>query len=103
MTMAIVGIEAVDAAVIAARDGELLAAGDGAGEKEAGDVRGGEQGDETGRGEEQQQSGSRAAHEIADKHDDSATASLLENFIDAAEKRMWFLFEAGRASGDNVK
>jgi starvation-inducible DNA-binding protein len=45
----------------------------------------------------------REAHEIADKHDDSATASLLENFIDAAEKRMWFLFEAGRSSGDNAK
>ena len=45
----------------------------------------------------------REAHEIADKHDDSATASLLENFIDAAEKRTWFLFEAGRAAGDNVK
>ena len=28
----------------------------------------------------------RAAHEIADKHDDVATASILENFIDAAEK-----------------
>ncbi len=36
----------------------------------------------------------RAAHEIADKHDDVATASVLENFIDAAEKRNWFLFEA---------
>ena len=41
----------------------------------------------------------RAAHEVADKHDDIATASILENFIDAAEKRHWFLFEASR-SGD---
>ncbi len=41
----------------------------------------------------------RAAHEVADKHDDVATASILENFIDAAEKRHWFLFEASR-SGD---
>jgi starvation-inducible DNA-binding protein len=41
----------------------------------------------------------RAAHEIADRHDDIATASILENFIDAAEKRHWFLFEASR-SGD---
>jgi len=40
----------------------------------------------------------RAAHEIADKHDDVATASILENFIDAAEKRNWFLFEASRGS-----
>ena len=38
----------------------------------------------------------RAAHEIADKHDDVATASILENFIDGAEKRNWFLFEASR-------
>jgi len=38
----------------------------------------------------------RAAHEIADKHDDIATASILENFIDQAEKRNWFLFEASR-------
>ncbi len=38
----------------------------------------------------------RTAHEIADKHDDVATASILENFIDAAEKRNWFLFEASR-------
>jgi starvation-inducible DNA-binding protein len=41
----------------------------------------------------------RAAHEVADKHEDVATASILENFIDAAEKRHWFLFEASR-SGD---
>jgi len=40
----------------------------------------------------------RAAHEIADKHDDVATASILENFIDAAEKRNWFLFEASRTT-----
>jgi starvation-inducible DNA-binding protein len=41
----------------------------------------------------------REAHEIADKHDDVATASILENFIDQAEKRNWFLFEASR-TGD---
>jgi starvation-inducible DNA-binding protein len=40
----------------------------------------------------------RAAHEVADKHDDVATASILENFIDQAEKRNWFLFEASRKS-----
>src|ERR1700745_2714747 len=39
----------------------------------------------------------REAHEVADKHEDVATASLLENFIDEAEKRCWFLFEASRA------
>lgn len=39
----------------------------------------------------------RKAHEIADEHDDVATASILENFIDQAEKRNWFLFEASRS------
>src|SRR5215510_9316568 len=38
----------------------------------------------------------REAHEVADRHDDVATTSLLETFIDAAEKRTWFLFEASR-------
>ena len=38
----------------------------------------------------------RAAHELADEHEDVATASLLETFIDDAEKRTWFLFEASR-------
>jgi starvation-inducible DNA-binding protein len=40
----------------------------------------------------------RAAHEIADKHDDVATASILENFIDDTERRTWFLFEASRTA-----
>ncbi len=38
----------------------------------------------------------RKAHELADEHEDVATASLLEVFIDEAEKRCWFLFEASR-------
>jgi len=38
----------------------------------------------------------RKVHQLADKHEDVATASLLETFIDATEKRTWFLFEAGR-------
>ena len=38
----------------------------------------------------------RAAHGLADEHGDVATASLLETFIDDAEKRTWFLFEASR-------
>ena len=38
----------------------------------------------------------RQVHEICDEHGDVATASLLENFIDEAEKRVWFLYEAGR-------
>lgn len=33
---------------------------------------------------------------LADEIEDVATASLLETFIDAAEKRCWFLFEASR-------
>jgi starvation-inducible DNA-binding protein len=40
----------------------------------------------------------REAHEIADKHEDVATTSLLENYIDQAERRTWFLFEASRAA-----
>ena len=38
----------------------------------------------------------REAHDVADEHRDVATASLLENLIDEAEKRAWFLSEAGR-------
>ncbi|MFC7399745.1 Dps family protein [Chelatococcus sp. GCM10030263] len=40
----------------------------------------------------------RAAHDVADEHDDVATESLLENIIDATEKRVWFLFEASRGA-----
>jgi starvation-inducible DNA-binding protein len=40
----------------------------------------------------------RAAHELTDKHGDVATTSLLENWIDEAERRTWFLFEASRAA-----
>ena len=43
----------------------------------------------------------RKAHDICDKYEDVATASLLENFIDAAERRTWFLFEASRQEGSN--
>jgi starvation-inducible DNA-binding protein len=38
----------------------------------------------------------RAAHDVCDEHGDVATASLLEVWIDEAEKRTWFLFEASR-------
>ncbi|HEY8067023.1 MAG TPA: DNA starvation/stationary phase protection protein [Methylosinus sp.] len=38
----------------------------------------------------------REAHSICDERGDVATASLLENYIDEAERRVWFLFEAGR-------
>ena len=40
----------------------------------------------------------RECHELADKHEDAATAGLLENFIDDTERRTWFLFEASRTS-----
>ena len=45
----------------------------------------------------------RKAREVADKFEDSATTSILENFIDAAERRTWFLFEASREEGANEK
>ena len=38
----------------------------------------------------------RILHEICDEHNDVATASLLENWIDETEQRTWFLFEASR-------
>jgi starvation-inducible DNA-binding protein len=40
----------------------------------------------------------RKAHKLADEHEDVATASLLETYIDGAEKRSWFLFEASRGA-----
>lgn len=38
----------------------------------------------------------RATHALCDEYGDVATASLLEGWIDEAERRIWFLFEAGR-------
>jgi len=38
----------------------------------------------------------REAHGLCDEHDDVATASLLEVYIDETERRIWFLFEASR-------
>jgi starvation-inducible DNA-binding protein len=40
----------------------------------------------------------REAHDLCDEHEDVATASLIENWIDEAERRVWFLFEAGRGA-----
>ncbi len=42
----------------------------------------------------------RKAHVVADEVADVATASLLENLIDEAERRTWFLFEAGQKDQD---
>jgi starvation-inducible DNA-binding protein len=38
----------------------------------------------------------RRVHELCDEHGDVATASLLENWIDEGERRVWFLFETTR-------
>jgi starvation-inducible DNA-binding protein len=38
----------------------------------------------------------REAHELCDAANDVATASKLEEWIDQAEKRVWFLYEASR-------
>ena len=38
----------------------------------------------------------REPHELCDEYGDVATASVLENWIDDAERRVWFLFECGR-------
>jgi len=43
----------------------------------------------------------RKAHKLADEHEDSGTAGLLETFIDETERRTWFLFEASRQEGAN--
>jgi starvation-inducible DNA-binding protein len=40
----------------------------------------------------------RELHAMVDECRDLATASLLENWIDEAERRTWFLFEATRES-----
>ena len=38
----------------------------------------------------------RATHELCSESGDVATTSLLENWIDEAERRVWFLFESSR-------
>ena len=35
----------------------------------------------------------RATHEVCEKHNDIATASLIEVWVDQTERRSWFLFE----------
>jgi starvation-inducible DNA-binding protein len=40
----------------------------------------------------------RETHDLCDEHGDVGTASLLEVWIDEAERRTWFLFEATRAA-----
>jgi starvation-inducible DNA-binding protein len=43
----------------------------------------------------------RETHGLCDEHGDVASASLLETWIDEAERRSWFLFEGGRP-GESV-
>jgi starvation-inducible DNA-binding protein len=40
----------------------------------------------------------RALHDLCDEHNDIATASVLENWIDETEQRVWFLFEILRGT-----
>jgi starvation-inducible DNA-binding protein len=40
----------------------------------------------------------RAVHDVCDEDQDIATASLLENWIDEAEQRIWFLYESTRTA-----
>ena len=42
----------------------------------------------------------RSMHDTCEEHEDIATASLLEVWIDESERRAWFLFESGRG-GDS--
>jgi starvation-inducible DNA-binding protein len=41
----------------------------------------------------------RVVHSLCDDYGDVASASLLENWIDEAEHRVWFLYEATRPGG----
>lgn len=40
----------------------------------------------------------RATHGVCEAHNDVASTSLIENWIDEAERRSWFLFESTRNS-----
>ncbi|MBB3223989.1 Dps family protein [Pseudoduganella umbonata] len=40
----------------------------------------------------------REVHDVCDEDQDIATASLLENWIDEAEQRIWFLYESTRTA-----
>ena len=39
----------------------------------------------------------RSTHELCDRHNDVATASLIETWIDQTERRTWFLAEIARS------
>jgi starvation-inducible DNA-binding protein len=42
----------------------------------------------------------RSAHSLCDEYGDVATASLIENWIDETERRVWFLYEATRSDAE---
>jgi starvation-inducible DNA-binding protein len=42
----------------------------------------------------------RQTHGVCEAHGDVATTSLLEVWIDEAERRVWFLFETTRVAGE---
>ncbi len=42
--------------------------------------------------------GMRKAHKVCDDGEDVASASVLENYIDATEKRTWFLYEIAQGA-----
>jgi starvation-inducible DNA-binding protein len=45
----------------------------------------------------------RETHDLCDEHGDVATASFIEIWIDEAEQRTWYLFEASRAGETPVR
>jgi starvation-inducible DNA-binding protein len=40
----------------------------------------------------------REVHDLCDEYRDVATASLVEEWIEQAERRVWFLFEASHSA-----
>jgi starvation-inducible DNA-binding protein len=45
----------------------------------------------------------RGAHSVCGEFDDVASASLIENWIDEAEQRVWFLYEATRLDAGTLE
>ncbi|HEY8564950.1 MAG TPA: DNA starvation/stationary phase protection protein [Beijerinckiaceae bacterium] len=43
----------------------------------------------------------RQAHDVCDEHEDVASASLLEEYIDQTEERVWFLYETSRGTDES--
>src|SRR6516165_640873 len=44
----------------------------------------------------------RETHDLCDEHGDVASTSLIENWIDEAERRAWFLFETMRVARESA-